>query len=198
MSPQPPGRDRGRHSPLAHGTCCRSDVGARDRHCQCGKPALDAKRVSPGRARGTHGSRCRTRKNRRSRANPSLNLESVFPNYFATLEVRISRGRAFAELDREGTPPVAIINEDVAARAWPGDDPIGRRRADAHGHLPGCRVSSSPPCRASRSACCAEARLTDTECRRVRIVEGQRYRGSCDSALEGNVCSAGLRLTWWL
>ncbi len=62
-----------------------------------------------------------------TKTNPSLNLESVFPNYFATLAVPITRGRAFAESDREGTPAVAIISEDVAARAWPGDDPIGRR-----------------------------------------------------------------------
>jgi predicted permease len=60
-------------------------------------------------------------------SNPSLNLESVFPNYFATFEVPMARGRAFAESDRQGTPAVAIVSEDVASRIWPGGDAIGKR-----------------------------------------------------------------------
>jgi hypothetical protein len=63
----------------------------------------------------------------RAASNPSLNLESVQPNYFATLEVTLVRGRAFAETDRHGASPVAIVSEDVAARTWPGEDPIGKR-----------------------------------------------------------------------
>ena len=35
-------------------------------------------------------------------ANPSLNLESIHPNYFETLQVPIVRGRAFTASDREG------------------------------------------------------------------------------------------------
>ena len=60
-------------------------------------------------------------------ANPSLNLESVHPNYFETLEVPIVRGRAFTAADREGALDVAIVSEDVATRIWPGENPIGRR-----------------------------------------------------------------------
>ncbi len=63
----------------------------------------------------------------RSAANPSLNLESVYPNYFETLEIAIVRGRAFTAADREGALDVAIVSEDVAARTWPGEDPIGKR-----------------------------------------------------------------------
>ncbi len=63
----------------------------------------------------------------RAASNPSLNLESVHPNYFATLEVTLVRGRAFAETDRRGAPLVAIVSEDVAAHTWPGEDPIGKR-----------------------------------------------------------------------
>jgi predicted permease len=59
--------------------------------------------------------------------NPSLNLEAVAPNYFATFEVPLVRGRAFTAADRHGTPAVAIVSDDVAARTWPGLDPIGRR-----------------------------------------------------------------------
>jgi putative ABC transport system permease protein len=62
-----------------------------------------------------------------ARANPSLNLESVAPGYFATLGIPLRRGRAFAADDRAGAPEVAIVSEDVAARSWPGQDPIGRR-----------------------------------------------------------------------
>jgi predicted permease len=60
-------------------------------------------------------------------ANPSLNLESIHPNYFETLQVPIVRGRAFTEADREGAVDVAIVSEDVAERTWPGEDAIGKR-----------------------------------------------------------------------
>lgn len=59
--------------------------------------------------------------------NTPLNLESVRPNYFATLQVPLLRGRVFSVDDRTGAPEVAIVSEDVAARAWPGEDPIGKR-----------------------------------------------------------------------
>jgi putative ABC transport system permease protein len=62
-----------------------------------------------------------------SAANPSLNLESIHPNYFATFQVPILRGRAFTAADREGAPDVAIVSDDVARLLWPQADPIGRR-----------------------------------------------------------------------
>ena len=63
----------------------------------------------------------------RAATNPSLNLESIHPNYFETFEVTLVRGRGFTEADRQGAPDVAIVSEDVAARTWPGEDPIGKR-----------------------------------------------------------------------
>jgi putative ABC transport system permease protein len=63
----------------------------------------------------------------RAARNPSLNLESVHPNYFATFEIGLVSGRPFTEADRDGTLDVAIVSEDVAARTWPGEDPIGKR-----------------------------------------------------------------------
>ena len=60
-------------------------------------------------------------------ANPTLNLESIFPNYFATLEVPLVRGRAFTTADREGAVNVAVVSEDVASQLWPHQDPIGKR-----------------------------------------------------------------------
>jgi len=63
----------------------------------------------------------------RAASNPSLNLEAVHSGYFETLEVELVRGRAFTNADRRGMPEVAIVSEDVAARTWPGRDPLGRR-----------------------------------------------------------------------
>ena len=60
-------------------------------------------------------------------ANSSLNLESIHPNYFATVGVSLIRGRGFGPADLEGTPNVVIVSEDVAARAWPGEEPLGKR-----------------------------------------------------------------------
>jgi len=63
----------------------------------------------------------------RAAANPALGLEAVHENYFKTLGIRIVRGRAFNAGDRKGTLDVAILSEDVAARIWPGEDPVGKR-----------------------------------------------------------------------
>jgi putative ABC transport system permease protein len=60
-------------------------------------------------------------------ANVGLNLESVRPNYFSTFGISVLRGRGFARGDREGTPAVVIVSQDVADRTWPGQDPIGKR-----------------------------------------------------------------------
>jgi predicted permease len=59
--------------------------------------------------------------------NPTLNLESILPNYFAALEVPIVQGRAFTPADRQDTVSVAIVSDDAASRLWPGQDPIGKR-----------------------------------------------------------------------
>jgi predicted permease len=60
-------------------------------------------------------------------ANSSLNLESIHPNYFEAFQIPIVRGRSFTDADRDGAVKVAIVSEDVAARTWPGRDPIGQR-----------------------------------------------------------------------
>ena len=63
----------------------------------------------------------------RAAENPSLNIESVDPGYFDTLGVPLVAGRRFNDADRADTPDVAIISADVAARTWPGEDPLGKR-----------------------------------------------------------------------
>jgi hypothetical protein len=51
----------------------------------------------------------------------------VGPKYFKTLRIPILRGRDFSEADSERSPGVIIINEAMAKRWWPGQDPVGRR-----------------------------------------------------------------------
>ncbi len=51
----------------------------------------------------------------------------VSPDYFRVLGTPILEGRAFTEADTLRTAPVAIINETMARRCWPGQSPIGKR-----------------------------------------------------------------------
>jgi predicted permease len=55
----------------------------------------------------------------------------VAPDYFRTLEIPLKRGRSFTERDKDGAQRVAIIDENLAHRFWPGyprgQDPIGQR-----------------------------------------------------------------------
>jgi putative ABC transport system permease protein len=50
----------------------------------------------------------------------------VTPDYFQTMGVRLVRGRGFQPSDRKGTVLVAVIDETMAQRFWPGEDPIGK------------------------------------------------------------------------
>ena len=54
---------------------------------------------------------------------------SVSPRYFATMGIRLLRGRDFTEADRAGSLAVLVVSESVARRLWPGGDAIGKRMA---------------------------------------------------------------------
>jgi putative ABC transport system permease protein len=51
---------------------------------------------------------------------------SVNETYFDAVGAPIDRGRSFSALDREETPPVAIVNEWAARHWWPGEDAVGK------------------------------------------------------------------------
>jgi predicted permease len=51
----------------------------------------------------------------------------VDEHYFETLGVPILKGRSFSASDSAAAPAVAIVNEVLAGRYWPGVDPIGKR-----------------------------------------------------------------------
>lgn len=53
-------------------------------------------------------------------------INIIAPDYFRTLGIPL-RGREFGPQDRKGAPAVAIINETMARRYWPGQDPIGKQ-----------------------------------------------------------------------
>ena len=54
---------------------------------------------------------------------------SVTPDYFRALNIPIVRGRNFAEQDRTGDEREAILSGLLAARLFPGEDPVGKRLA---------------------------------------------------------------------
>ncbi len=62
---------------------------------------------------------------------PGQGIEVIFrvsrPDYFHTMGIPVRAGREFTERDTPDAPRVAIINETLAARYWPGEDPVGKR-----------------------------------------------------------------------
>ncbi|HEV2129761.1 MAG TPA: ABC transporter permease, partial [Longimicrobiaceae bacterium] len=69
-----------------------------------------------------------------SRGDADFNV--VSGEYFRTLQIPVVRGRGFDERDREGSPPVAVINESAARQLWPDQDPLGQLFSDAPGGEP--------------------------------------------------------------
>ena len=62
-----------------------------------------------------------------SEKNPSAGIRVVSPGYFDVIGQPIRRGRGFTVRDVAGAPLVAVVNEAMAHRNWPGVDPIGHR-----------------------------------------------------------------------
>jgi putative ABC transport system permease protein len=64
---------------------------------------------------------------------PSIRWFDVSPGYFAALGVAFVRGGDFDATDVFGAPTSAIVNETLANRFWPGENPIGKRLVFPHG-----------------------------------------------------------------
>jgi predicted permease len=58
---------------------------------------------------------------------------SVGPRFFSTLQMPMVEGRDFTEADKEGAPPVVVINEAMAQHYFRGKDPIGQKVAFGSG-----------------------------------------------------------------
>jgi macrolide transport system ATP-binding/permease protein len=54
----------------------------------------------------------------------------VSSDYFATLQAKLLRGRTFTDADDLNKPFVVVINQTLAKKYFPGEDPIGQRFAD--------------------------------------------------------------------
>jgi predicted permease len=59
-------------------------------------------------------------------------VRQVSDNYFATLRARLIRGRYFTEADDASKPPVAIIDQSLARKYFPGEDPVGQSILYSH------------------------------------------------------------------
>ena len=59
-----------------------------------------------------------------------VNQRAVSPDYFATLQAKLLRGRTFTDAQDVSKPKVVVINQTLAKKYYPGQDPIGQRFGD--------------------------------------------------------------------
>lgn len=55
------------------------------------------------------------------------NIRIISPDYFRAMRVPLKQGRFFDERDKRGEPDTVIINEALAERFWPNQNPLGKR-----------------------------------------------------------------------
>jgi predicted permease len=58
---------------------------------------------------------------------PEVDQRPITPGYLEAMSIPLVRGRYFNESDNETAQPVAIVDETLANRYWPNEDPIGKR-----------------------------------------------------------------------
>lgn len=63
-------------------------------------------------------------------AHNEVNQRGVSSEYFATLQAKLLRGRTFTDAEDMTKPNVAVINQTLARKYFPGEDPIGQRFGD--------------------------------------------------------------------
>jgi len=62
---------------------------------------------------------------------PTTALRQVSADYFATVRTPILKGRVFTVRDTATTAPVVVVNQTIADRYWPGQNPVGKRLANS-------------------------------------------------------------------
>src|SRR4051812_17470338 len=73
-------------------------------------------------------------------APPSVKFNAVSREYFATLGVRLIGGRLFAAADEQPGEPVVIVNQEFAARFYPGGNALGSSVRIGSSHDPEHRI----------------------------------------------------------
>ena len=68
---------------------------------------------------------------------PSAAMTPVTAGYFETMGMRLVRGRLFTAADGAQSSRVVVINEMLARRIWPGEDPLGKRLKQGWPETPG-------------------------------------------------------------
>jgi predicted permease len=58
---------------------------------------------------------------------PTAEYNQIGPEYLATIGIPLVEGREFTRADDESAPPVAVVNEQMVAQYWHGQNPVGSR-----------------------------------------------------------------------
>ncbi|HKO05875.1 MAG TPA: ABC transporter permease [Candidatus Acidoferrales bacterium] len=58
---------------------------------------------------------------------PMIRYSQISPGYFKTMSIGMDHGREFSDSDDQATAYVAIVNQTMAAKFWPHQDPVGRQ-----------------------------------------------------------------------
>jgi putative ABC transport system permease protein len=64
---------------------------------------------------------------------PRADIRAATEGYFETMKIPLVRGRLFDGRDREDAPHTIVINETLARRYFPGEEPMGKVIVNPHG-----------------------------------------------------------------
>jgi putative ABC transport system permease protein len=67
---------------------------------------------------------------------PLISMKQISEGYFAAMGIPLLRGRVFTNADIDGAPQVVIINQTVAGKYFPGQDPIGKTLQNSRDRIP--------------------------------------------------------------
>jgi putative ABC transport system permease protein len=75
---------------------------------------------------------------------PVVWFRAASPGYFRAMAIPLRAGRYFDDRDASGAPPVVIVNETLARRFWPSEDPVGKRLGFGLSHQPAAPGQPEP------------------------------------------------------